>query len=89
MAKRARPKNRGILAELHESAHDLVNDLAAIRMCAELASATASKNQVDPLLASIQNDLEQIRLATEEANNRARLLTRRLQEALDDEEMLV
>lgn len=75
-----------MFVELHQVAHDLKNDLAAIHMYSEFVSRTASKNQADPLLASIRSDLEQVRLATEEATNRVRLLTRRIQEALDDVE---
>lgn len=43
-------------------------------------------NQVDSPLSSIPSDLEQVRLNTEHAINTARLTTRCLQEALDDEE---
>ena len=89
MADHACSVGRDTLAELHQIAHGLENDLAAIHMYSELVLGTASKNQVDPLFASIRSDLEQVRLATEDATNRARLLTRRLQEALDDEETQV
>jgi hypothetical protein len=54
-------------------------------MHTEFVSRTASKNQVDPLLASIRSDLEQVRLAVESATNHALLLTRRVQDALEDE----
>jgi hypothetical protein len=85
MADHACSVGRDTLAELHQVAHDLVNDLAAIRMHTEFVSETASKNQVDPLLASIRSDLEQVRLAVESATNHACLLTRRVQDALEDE----
>lgn len=89
MANRARSTGRDAFAECHQCAHDLLNNLAAIRMYIGVILATASKNQVDPSLASIRSDLEQVRLATEDAIERTRLLTRRLQEESNDEDARV
>ena len=89
MDPRARSIGRDALAEFHQCAHDLLNDLAVIRMYIGITLGTASKNQVDPLLASIRSDLEQVRLATEEAIERTRFLTRRLQEESNDEDTQV
>jgi signal transduction histidine kinase len=85
MADRAPSTGRDTHAELHRCAHDLLNDLAVIRMYTAVVLETASKNQVDPLLASIRDDLEQVCLSTEDAIERARLLSRRLQEEFNDE----
>ena len=89
MAEPARAVSRDVLVELHQSAHGLENDLAAIRMCTEFSMRTASKNHDDPLLASIRRDLDQVYRATEEAFDKVRSLVLRLQEVLDNEEMPV
>ena len=86
MADHACQGDRDTLTKPYRLAHGLGNDLAAIHMYSEFVVETASRNRVDPPVSSIPSDLEQVRLATEYAPIRARLLTRCLPEALDDEE---
>jgi hypothetical protein len=85
VAEHGRSLGRDTLVELYRSAHDLENDLAAIRMCTELALGTAAKDQVDPLLSAVWRDLEQVRVSTEEAAKKARQLALRLQGVLEEE----
>lgn len=57
-------------AELHRSAHELHNHLAAIRMFAELIERELDglkKGAQGDVAAPIQNDLDQLRLAADSA----------------------